>query len=85
MFKWFKKVDAVQSVIDWLGGDKVATDDISCYLCTMPDGERFITPDSDLAYVASTKGASVVGLPTVVSVGFITDNTWENVDVHKFD
>jgi len=74
MLRWFKKADAIQSAIDWLGGDKVATDDLSCYLCTMPDGERFITPDSDLAYLASTKGASVVGLPTVVSVNFITDN-----------
>lgn len=83
MFGWFKKADAIQSVIDWLGGDKVATDELSCYLCTMPNGERFITPDSDLAYVASTKGASVVGLPTVVSVSWIlTSNNFIEDDVH---
>ncbi len=83
MFGWFRKADAIQSVIDWLGGDKVATDELSCYLCTMPNGERFITPDSDLAYVASTKGASVVGLPTVVSVSWIlTSNNFIEDDVH---
>lgn len=83
MFGWFRKADAIQSVIDWLGGDKVATDELSCYLCTMPNGERFITPDSDLAYVASTKGASVVGLPTVVSVSWIlTSNNCIEDDVH---
>jgi hypothetical protein len=83
MFGWFRKADAVQSAIDWLGGDKVATDELSCYLCTMPNGERFITPDSDLAYVASTKGASVVGLPTVVSVSWnLISNNFIEDDVH---
>ena len=74
LLKMFKIADAMQSVIDWLGGDKVVTDEMSCYLCTMPDGQRFITPDSDVAYLASTKGASVIGLPTVVGVGWILTN-----------
>lgn len=78
MLAWFRKADSVQSVIDWLGGERVVTDDLSCYLCVMPDGERFITPDSDVAYLASVKGATVTGLPTVVGVGFVTDNNMES-------
>ena len=73
MFGWFKRTDAMQEVLDFMGAPEVR-EDVSCYLCTMPNGSRFITPDSDAAFHASQKGARVVGLPTVIWCGDVISN-----------
>lgn len=69
----------VTQVLEFLGEPEIQRD-IMQWLCTVPTGGVFVTPDDGVAYQCICKGGAAVRVPSVSWVGRdgdVIDNTCE--------